>query len=83
MSQLPLVSAIVTTYNYARFLPNAIEGALAPFAPRPHWGKLFAMPAPTVQSRYPKLGDFRALATRLDPDGKFRNAFIDRYVLGV
>jgi glycosyltransferase involved in cell wall biosynthesis len=27
--EFPLVSAIITTYNYARFLPSAIEGALA------------------------------------------------------
>jgi glycosyltransferase involved in cell wall biosynthesis len=31
---LPLVSAIITTYNYARFLPNAIEGALAQTYPQ-------------------------------------------------
>jgi xylitol oxidase len=61
---------------------HAIEGALAPFSPRPHWGKLFVMPAPDVQSRYPKLADFRELATRFDPGGKFRNAFIDTYVFG-
>jgi xylitol oxidase len=60
----------------------AIEGALAPFNPRPHWGKLFVMPAADVRSRYPKLADFRALATRLDPGGKFRNAFIDEFVFG-
>jgi xylitol oxidase len=61
---------------------HAIEGALAPFNPRPHWGKLFVMPAADVRARYPKLADFRALATRLDPGGKFRNAFIDEYVFG-
>jgi alditol oxidase len=61
---------------------HAIEGALAAFDPRPHWGKLFMMPAAEVRSRYPKLADFRGLATRLDPGGKFRNAFIDEYVFG-
>jgi xylitol oxidase len=30
--------------------------------------------------RYPRLGDFRALAERHDPAGKFRNAFLDRNV---
>jgi hypothetical protein len=33
-------------------------------------------------SRYPRLGDFHALATRLDPTGKFRNAFVDEFVFG-
>ncbi|MEO6014843.1 MAG: FAD-binding protein [Devosia sp.] len=62
-----------------QILPR-MEAALAPFSPRPHWGKLFTMPAAEVQSRYEKLGDFRKLATRLDPDGKFRNAFVDEFV---
>ena len=62
---------------------HAIEAALAPFNPRPHWGKLFVMPAADVMSRYPKLADFRDLATRHDPGGKFRNAFIDEYVFGL
>jgi xylitol oxidase len=60
----------------------ALEGALAPFRPRPHWGKLFVTPAADVRARYPRLGDFRALATRHDPAGKFRNAFIDEYIFG-
>jgi alditol oxidase len=61
---------------------EAIETALAPFRPRPHWGKLFLMPAADVMARYPRLGDFRALAAQHDPGGKFRNAFIDEYVFG-
>ena len=59
----------------------ALEGALVPFAPRPHWGKLFLMPPGAFQPRYPRLDDFRALAARHDPHGKFRNAFLDRNVL--
>ncbi len=59
---------------------HVLEAALKPFAPRPHWGKLFAMPAVEFQPRYPRLADFRALANRLDPRGKFRNAYIDRNV---
>lgn len=62
-----------------------IEAALAPFGARPHWGKLFdAVGAPGADPTdlYPRLADFRALASRTDPDGTFRNAFVDRYVLG-
>jgi xylitol oxidase len=64
-----------------KVLPS-IEAALAPFNPRPHWGKLFTMPARDVQARYTKLGDFRALALKHDPSGKFRNAFVDEFVFG-
>jgi xylitol oxidase len=59
-----------------------IEAALAPFRPRPHWGKLFVMPAAAVRAGRPRLEDFQKLATRLDPEGKFRNAFLDAYVFG-
>ena len=64
-----------------RILP-IIEAALAPFEPRPHWGKLFTMPPEAVRSSYEKLPQFAALLRRHDPLGKFRNAFLDRYVLG-
>jgi alditol oxidase len=49
-----------------------VEEQLAPFDPRPHWGKLF-----TVPGRYDRLPDFLGLMGRYDPAGKFRNAFID------
>ena len=54
-----------------------IEDALAPFAARPHWGKLFHRVDPAL---YPRWDDFRALAHLMDPDGKFRNPFLDRHV---
>lgn len=64
-----------------RVLP-AIEEALAPFAPRPHWGKLFTMSPEAVRSSYEKLPQFVALLERYDPAGKFRNAFMDRSIFG-
>jgi xylitol oxidase len=57
-----------------------IEAALAPFAVRPHWGKLFISSAEQIDAAYPLLPAFRELRDRLDPDRKFRNAFVDRYV---
>lgn len=65
----------------AAVLP-AIEDALAPFAPRPHWGKVFVAPAAELAPRYERMADFRALAERLDPRGAFRNDFLDRHVFG-
>jgi xylitol oxidase len=60
----------------------AIEGVLAPFAPRPHWGKVFALAPAEIAAGYPRLADFRALAAAHDPAGKFRNAFLETYVFG-
>lgn len=53
-----------------------VEERLTPYAPRPHWGKLFERdPA----AGYPRYDDFRALLRDFDPDGKFRTGQLDRY----
>jgi xylitol oxidase len=54
-----------------------IEEALAPFDARPHWGKLFHA---VDRSLYPKLPNFVALALEWDPEGKFRNDYLERNV---
>jgi xylitol oxidase len=58
-----------------------IEAALAPFDARPHWGKLFADAHHDLARLYPHWDDFRALVARTDPDGVFRNDFLERHVL--
>jgi alditol oxidase len=57
-----------------------IEERLAPFAPRPHWGKIFTIPPGELAPRYEKLDSFRELARRHDPAGKFANAFTATYL---
>ncbi|CAL9408328.1 putative xylitol oxidase [Streptomyces sp. enrichment culture] len=59
-----------------------VEQALDGFGARPHWGKVFAVPAGVVRERYPRLGDFAALARELDPEGKFANAFVRNVLEG-
>ncbi len=59
-----------------------IEAMLLPLGARPHWGKVILSPAAALAPLYPRMWDFRALAARLDPAGKFRNAFLDRHVFG-
>jgi xylitol oxidase len=57
-----------------------VEAALAPFAPRTHWGKWFADAA--ASDRYPRFEDAIGLMRELDPEGTFRNAYTER-VLGL
>ena len=57
-----------------------VERTLAPFGPRPHWGKAFTMPPSEVRAAYPRLRSFAEVAGRFDPDGLFRNDFLRRYV---
>ncbi|HCJ48641.1 MAG TPA: FAD-binding protein [Microbacterium sp.] len=60
----------------ARVLPD-LEAALAPFSPRPHWGKVFApRPVEAWAELYPEWQGFRELRDRLDPRGAFRNDFL-------
>ncbi len=59
----------------------ALEAALAPFEPRPHWGKLSTMAPEAIRAAYPRLADFGALVDRYDPQGTFQNDFLRR-VLG-
>jgi xylitol oxidase len=58
-----------------------IEERLAPFDVRPHWGKLFTISGEQVRAKYEKLPQFQRLLEEYDPEGKFRNAFLDA-VLG-
>jgi len=69
------------TDDVMQLLP-LIEKTLAPFDAKPHWGKLFTMPASRLAALYPKLNDFKKLAGEYDPHRKFRNAFLERNVYG-
>jgi xylitol oxidase len=62
--------------SVSKLLPQ-IEKVLAPFGPRPHWGKIFTMPPPVLESRYEKLNEFKKLVAHYDPKGKFRNDFLN------
>jgi xylitol oxidase len=64
-----------------RELLPVIEEVLLPFGARPHWGKWFTAGRDVIQAAYPRIDDFRDLAARVDPNGKFRNAYLDRLVL--
>jgi FAD-linked oxidoreductase len=48
---------------------------------RPHWGKEHDLAAADLRSLYPAFDAFVALRDRVDPAGRFRNAYLDR-VLG-
>lgn len=56
----------------------AVEDAAAPFAPRPHWGKITTLAPAAIVGAVPRWADFAALRARLDPDGRFLNAYARR-----
>ncbi len=60
---------------------RSVEAIMNEYGGRPHWGKRHFQTAATLAERYPRWEDFLAARSRLDPDGRFRNAYLDR-VLG-
>lgn len=65
----------------SQLLPT-IEKELQPFDARPHWGKLFTMQPAQFQPLFAKLPDFQKLLQSYDPQGKFRNAFLNKNIFG-
>ncbi len=60
---------------------RAVEAAMYELGGRPHWGKRHFQTAATLRERYPEWERFQAVRRRLDPQGRFANAWTDR-VLG-
>ncbi len=58
-----------------------IEKALAPFAPLPHWGKVFTRNH--IGAAYENLARFARLRDRMDPERKFSNTWLEEVVFGV
>jgi xylitol oxidase len=65
----------------SKLLP-VIEKELAPFNAKPHWGKLFTMSSKLLASHYEKMPEFKKLIAQYDPNGKFRNEFLERNIYG-
>jgi xylitol oxidase len=64
-------------WDIVRHILPRIEAQLKPFAPRPHWAKLFTIPPQQLQAQYTRLADFKQMIQRHDSEEKFRNAFLD------
>jgi FAD-linked oxidoreductase len=60
---------------------RAVEAAMDELGGRPHWGKRHFQTAATLRARYPDWDRFQAVRRRLDPGGRFSNAYVER-VLG-
>lgn len=59
---------------------ESVAQALAPYAARPHWGKVFPRSFRARES-YDRLDDFLALRARLDPGGRFTTPWLERHLL--
>lgn len=57
-----------------------VEEALAPFDPRPHWGKIFQATPDMLRESYPRWDSFLNMCEHFDSAGKFSNEFTARYL---
>jgi L-gulonolactone oxidase len=60
---------------------RSVEAIMDEYGGRPHWGKRHFQTAATLAERYPRWEDFLSARARFDPEGTFRNQYLDR-VLG-
>ncbi|WP_210493516.1 D-arabinono-1,4-lactone oxidase [Patulibacter sp. SYSU D01012] len=60
---------------------RGVQEIAAAHGGRPHWGKRHFMTADDLAPRYPEWDAFADVRARLDPEGRFRNEYLDR-VLG-
>ena len=63
----------------SKLLPM-IEKELAPFDARPHWGKLFTISPVELKRIYKRMPDFVEVSKRYDPQGKFRNEYLNKNI---
>ena len=75
----------IAVHRYWRSDPTAyfadVERIMLEHGGRPHWGKMHTQDAAALRESYPRFDDFVAARARLDPEGRFRNDYLDR-VLG-
>jgi L-gulono-1,4-lactone dehydrogenase len=59
---------------------SGVERIMDSYGGRPHWGKLHFQTAETLAQRYPRWDDFQKTRSRLDPDQRFANPYLDRVI---
>jgi hypothetical protein len=63
--------------QYLDFLAD-VHRCLAPFEPRPHWGKLHYFDRALAAQTFPRLEDFVRIRRKFDPNGMFLNRSLAR-----
>ena len=73
-------SATIAVHQYHKVdttaLFTACEAIFRKYEGRPHWGKRHTRTAGEFAALYPEFERFRSLRKKLDPAGKFLNAYL-------
>jgi L-gulonolactone oxidase len=65
-----------------RKLFERFEAILFHHGGRPHWAKAHHLRPETLRKLYPRFDDFVQVLERVDPNGMFRNEYVQRHIFG-
>ena len=65
-----------------RKLFTRFEDLLARHGGRPHWAKAHRLRPDDLRQLYSRFDDFVAVLNRVDPQGMFRNEYVQRHLFG-
>lgn len=72
------IGAYVSSLKWAQNLFKEFEALISDYQGRPHWGKSFSRTHEEIRKLYPAYDHFNELRRSCDPNGLFRNSFVDR-----
>jgi len=72
------IGAYVGSLKWAPRYFTDFEALMQDYEGRPHWGKTFSRNNTALRQLYPAYDDFDRLRRTCDPQGLFRNSFVDR-----
>lgn len=64
--------------GFVKFAKSLSKSMIALFDARPHWGKFCPLTAAQAARLYPQLAEFRENCAAVDPNGVFRNEWVER-----
>jgi len=74
------IGAYITDGSHREAYFTQVAGALRDLEARPHWGKEASFTPDDITRLYPEAERWRALVRELDPDGLFRNRYLDAVI---
>jgi FAD-linked oxidoreductase len=72
------IGAYVSSLKWAPPYFKEFEALMSDYQGRPHWGKSFMRTHEELRKLYPAYDQFNHLRQKCDPNGLFRNSFVDR-----
>lgn len=72
------IGAYVSSLKWSQHYFREFEALIRDYEGRPHWGKSFSLTHDQIRKLYPAYDEFNRLRRGCDPNGLFRNSFVDR-----